>query len=175
MGYNKNKLYKILGFWSRDILDFNFPEKGLGLVIPPHFVYDLSRKRFLMLYSSNWPNSIVWLPLLLEILGNMCFKIICWPGCDVTKFGINLIFLIKSFCYMTKKSRQKFKYLENRQSFWAQIKNIFIIFKGLSIAKKFYQTWECAFNPWLLKSGLMPYCWKPFKFWEALVSCQTVT
>ena len=28
-----------------------------------------------MLYSINWPNFFVWLPLLLEILGNMCIAI----------------------------------------------------------------------------------------------------
>ena len=26
--------------------NFNFPEKGLGLVSPPHFVYDFSKKCF---------------------------------------------------------------------------------------------------------------------------------
>ena len=36
---------------------------------------------------------------------------------DVINLEINLIFLIKLFCYMTKKSRQKFKYLENEKSF----------------------------------------------------------
>ena len=35
---------------------------------PPHFVYAFSRKKFLMLYSINWPKIIVWLPLLLEII-----------------------------------------------------------------------------------------------------------
>ena len=78
-----------------------------------------------MLYSINWSNFIVWLPLLFEILANMYFKIDCSPGCDVTKFGINLIFLIKSFCYMIKKLRQKFKYLLNDKSFWGEIKSIF--------------------------------------------------
>ena len=34
---------------------------------------------------------------------------------------------------MTKKSRQKFKYLENKNSFLDEIKNIFIIFKELSL------------------------------------------
>ena len=37
--------------------------------------------------------------------------------CDVINFEINLIFLIKPFFYMTKKSRQKLKYLENDKSF----------------------------------------------------------
>ena len=33
LGYNKNKLYKNLDYWSKDILNFNFPEKGLWLVL----------------------------------------------------------------------------------------------------------------------------------------------
>ena len=36
---------------------------------------------------------------------------------------------------MAEKSRQKFKYLENEKSFYGEIKKIFIIFKGLSVAK----------------------------------------
>ena len=31
--------------------NFNFPEKALGLVCPPIFVDDFSRKMFLMLYA----------------------------------------------------------------------------------------------------------------------------
>ena len=71
------ELNKILGYWSRDILNWSFSEKGLGLVPPPYFLYDFSRKMFFMLYSINWPNFIVWLPLLLEILGNKYIKIVC--------------------------------------------------------------------------------------------------
>ena len=41
------------------MLNFNFSEKGLGLVSPPQFVYDFSRN------------------LLLEILGNMCITVVC--------------------------------------------------------------------------------------------------
>ena len=59
------------------MLNFNFSEKGLGLVSQPHFVNDFSRKIFPMLYSINWPNFIVSLPLLLEIFGNMCITIVC--------------------------------------------------------------------------------------------------
>ena len=51
--YNKNKLYKSLNYWSRDMQNFNFPEKGLGLVSRPHFVYDFSTEMFLKLYSIN--------------------------------------------------------------------------------------------------------------------------
>ena len=32
------------------------------------------------------------------------------------------------FCYMTKKSWQKLKYVENEKSFWDEIKNIFHYF-----------------------------------------------
>ena len=56
---------------------FYVSEKGLRLVSPPHFVHDFSRKMFLMLHPINWPNFIVWLPLLVEILHNMCIKIVC--------------------------------------------------------------------------------------------------
>ena len=42
---------------------------------------------------------------------------------------------------MTKKSRQKFKYRENEESFYDEIKNIFIIFKGLSL-KQTKRIWK---------------------------------
>ena len=58
--YKKNKQYKTLEYWSRDMFSFNFSEKGMGLVSPPQFVYDFSRKIFLMLYSINWTNFIVY-------------------------------------------------------------------------------------------------------------------
>ena len=33
--------------------NFDFLDKVLGLVFPPHLVYDFSRRIFLMLYSIN--------------------------------------------------------------------------------------------------------------------------
>ena len=125
LAYNKNKLYKTLKYWSRDMLNLNFSEKGLGLISTLHFVYNVSTKMFLMLYSTNWSNFIVWMPLFLEIMDNICVVIICQPGCDVIKFQINLIFLIKLFCCMTKNSRLKLKHLQNEKSFWSEIKTIF--------------------------------------------------
>ena len=35
------------------MLNFDALEKGLGIVSPPHFVYDFSRKMFLILHSIN--------------------------------------------------------------------------------------------------------------------------
>ena len=50
-----------------------------------------------MLYFINWPNFIVWLPFIIEILDNMCIAIVCKPDCDVMNFEVNLIFLVEPF------------------------------------------------------------------------------
>ena len=100
-----------------EIFNFDFLENGLGIVSPPNFVYDFSRKMFLMLWYINWPRFIVWLLLLIEILFNMCIAIVCFPGCDITDFEIDLIILIKPFFYLAKSSRESFKHLENKKSF----------------------------------------------------------
>ena len=42
-----------LGKQLKQIISFDFLEKGLGIVSPPHFVYDFSRKMFLILYTIN--------------------------------------------------------------------------------------------------------------------------
>ena len=62
---------------------------------------------FLVLYSINQPNFMAWLPLLLEILGNMCIAIVCYPGCEVMDFEINLIILIKQFFLHAQKVKTK--------------------------------------------------------------------
>ena len=77
LGLQLNKMYKTLEYWSRDICNSDLLEKGLGIVSLPYFVYDFLRKMFLMLYSINWPNFIVWLPLLVAIMVNMCIAIVC--------------------------------------------------------------------------------------------------
>ena len=46
---------------------------------------------------------MVWLPLLCEILGNVCIAIAGKPGCDVMNFEVNLIFLIKSLLLHDQK------------------------------------------------------------------------
>ena len=61
---------------------------------------------------------------------------ICFPGCDIINFEVNLIFLIKPIFNKTKKSRQKCKYLENKKSFYGEIKNIFHHFQKDSIVAK---------------------------------------
>ena len=61
--------YHILGFLKKS--------RGMELVFLPHFLYNFWRKILLLLYSMNLPSFIAWLPLLREILGNMCIAIIC--------------------------------------------------------------------------------------------------
>ena len=67
----------------------------------------------------------------------MCIAIVFFPGCEVINFEINLIFQLKSYFYMTKKSIQKFKYPQNEKRFLSEIKNIF---------QKLPQILERAFN-----------------------------
>ena len=87
---------------------FKKKEKGgLGLASLSHFLHDFWRKIFFTLYAIRWLNLIAWLPLLLEILGNMCIIITCFPVCDVIKFEITFSFLIKPFSYMIKASEQR--------------------------------------------------------------------
>ena len=68
-------------YWSRDKLNFDFLEKSLGIVSLTYFEYDFPTKMFLMLYSINWPNFIVWLSLLLAILGSV------YCNCLLTRLG----------------------------------------------------------------------------------------
>ena len=59
-------------------------------------------------FSFNIPlTNQILLPLLLEILANMCIVTTCFPVDDVINFGINIGFPIKTFPYMTKKVRTK--------------------------------------------------------------------
>ena len=40
LAYKRNKLFKTWHSWSRDILNFDFLDKGLGIVSSAYFVYD---------------------------------------------------------------------------------------------------------------------------------------
>ena len=104
LAYNKNKLYKTLGYWSRGMLNFNFSEKGLGIVSPSHFVHDFPRKMFLRkvrcliaFTSQDIRQYVYYNSLRLQSVTSYNLKLTM----------INLIFQINSFCYMIKKSRQK--------------------------------------------------------------------
>ena len=74
-------------------------KRGLELVSLPHFPHNFWRKIFVLLHYISWPNFIIWLPLLCEILGNMCIAIVCKPGCDVMNFEVSLIFLNQTLIF----------------------------------------------------------------------------
>ena len=77
----------------------------------------------------------------------MYIVIICCPVCDVINFGIKLNLDMKPvFFFITKKSRQKCKYLKNEKSFSYKIINIFHHFKGFFSCQKLSKTREWAFN-----------------------------
>ena len=72
-------------------------KRGLELVSLPHFLHNFWRKISLLLYPINWPNFIVWLPLVCEILDNLCIAIVCKPGCAVMNLKLTLSFKSSRF------------------------------------------------------------------------------
>ena len=58
LAYNKHKLHKAWNYWSRNMLNFDFLEEGLGIVPPTHFcgavVYWLSLLHNFIQQSLNW-------------------------------------------------------------------------------------------------------------------------
>ena len=93
----------------------------------------------------DWPNFIVWLPLLCEILDNMCIAIVCKPDWILR---LTLSFQSSLFSYMAKKSLQKRIYLDNEKRIKDGIKSIFHHFKGLSVKQitRFFERWESDFK-----------------------------
>ena len=116
-GHRIKQICSILDSRSRDMLNFAFLKIGLWIVFPPHFLYDFSRKIFLMQYYINWPNLIAWLLLLLAILGTMCIAIMCSPSCDVINFETNLTFLIKPFFVWPKSQDKNLNILRTKRAF----------------------------------------------------------
>ena len=95
---------------------FKKTKSGLELVFFSHFLGDFWKKNIcLVIFDITWPNFIVWLPLLREILSIIPIVIVCYLGCDVINFEVNFIFIIKPFFNMTNGKRQKIKYLENEK------------------------------------------------------------
>ena len=134
MAYNKNKLYKILRLSIQRHAKFYFLEKGVGLVFPPHFVYDFSRKMFLMLHSINWRTFIVWLPLLLQILDNMSITIV-YQAVKSWNLKLTLSFLSSRFATRLNSQDKNLNIVRTKKAFEVKQKAFFIIFKGLSVAK----------------------------------------
>ena len=59
------------------ILCFFKNKKRSGTSLSASFFTSCLRKNIPLFQSINWPGFIAWLPLLPEILGNMCIAMIC--------------------------------------------------------------------------------------------------
>ena len=64
LAYNKTKLQKTLDYWSKDMFNIDVLEKDLEIVPSTHSMSDFSIKMFLLRFSINWLNYIIWFPLL---------------------------------------------------------------------------------------------------------------
>ena len=78
-------------------------KRGPELVSLFHFLHDVWRKIFILLYSMNRPNFIVWLPLFLKIL-SICARL--WR-CDAKNFETNFVFLNNLFFLKDQKVKTK--------------------------------------------------------------------
>ena len=112
---------------------FLFFRKGTSFLTT--FCVWFFRKIFLMLYSIKWPNFIVRLSSLLEILDSICIVITCYQVCDVINFVTNFSFIVKSFFCMIKKIGRNLNILRTKRAFKMTPKVFFILVKGLWVAR----------------------------------------
>ena len=106
----------------------------------------------IVLYSINWSKFIA------------CIPIVCFSGCDVMNFQIDLIFLIKPFFYMTKKSRQKLKALRTKRALKVKKKHFSSFLKGFQLPK-LSQVWPFSEHQSLKGQGfLLHTVWKVSKY-----------
>ena len=78
-------------------------------------------KKNILLYSINWPNFMLYLPLLCEILDNMYIV----TGSNIITFKIKLIVLIKPFFSTWPKSQDK--YIENEKNFYGYNEGLLLL------------------------------------------------
>ena len=69
-------------------------KKRSGNSLPVSFLHEFWIKHLRLILLTD-PTFFVWLPLLLENFGNMYIVIVCFSGCGVINFEINLSFLIE--------------------------------------------------------------------------------
>ena len=79
-------------------------------------------------------NFIVWLPLLLDILGNMSTAIACFPDCNARNFQSNLSNQAVFLHHQKIKTKIKIPWERKELLRWNK-KTFFILFKGRSVAK----------------------------------------
>ena len=99
-------------------------EKRSGTSLSTTFLYEFSTKIFPILYSILWPNFIVWLALLLQILGNVHIALVSLPVDDIINFEIDCMSLschIRVSEWITLYSCLNVKELlaQNRREIWS--------------------------------------------------------
>ena len=77
-------------------------KRDLELVSLPHCLHEFSRKIFLILYSINWPNFIVWLSFPFEAI------FISWFFEDIINFKINISRSSHQKCSINKSVLRNF-------------------------------------------------------------------
>ena len=88
--------YSIQSFFKKD-------KKRSATSLPALFSEKKKKKIFLLVYSINWSNFILWLSLLCE----QYIVIVCWPASVDTNFEIKLILFIKPFFVHNQKVKTK--------------------------------------------------------------------
>ena len=111
-------------------------------------LHDFWIKVFLLFYFINWLDFSGWLCLLCEILYNMWFRTVCWSGCDIINFNINLIFLIKPLFLHDQKVKTKIQISWERKEFLRRNKKHLFSQKAFIEANKitFFRGWKPDFN-----------------------------
>ena len=89
------------------IYSFCKKKRRSGTSFPASFSVWFFKKNISLILFINWPNAIVWLSLLYEILGIIWIVNVCKSGCDVISFETGLKFLIKSFFLYDQKVERK--------------------------------------------------------------------
>ena len=97
--------FRISDCWSRDMLNFNYLGKGLGLVYDI-FGNDFSRKIIIMVYFINWPFTSWY-------IGQYVYCNFFVPQLMTSEIlKSSLPFLLNRFPIWPKKSWQKFEYFK---------------------------------------------------------------
>ena len=112
------------------MLNFDFLRKGSRTSFPPHFVY-FQEKCFSCYILLTDQISLSDCLYVFRYRAICVLQNFCCPSCDVIRFKLNFIFLIKLFSYMLKKSSQDI--LRTKSAF--EVKYFSSFLKGYQLPK----------------------------------------
>ena len=117
------------------MLNFDFSEKGLGLVPPPHLFQGYSRKMFLVLHSFNWPISLSDCLYFLRYWSKCVLQLFVYRIVKLYNLKLTLSFSWSCFDIWPKSQEKNVNILRMERAFEVKLKAFFTIFKGLSVDK----------------------------------------